>query len=155
MNEVREILQEVKLGSIATCDLGKPWAANVFFAFDAEFNVYFTSRWSRRHSQNIIKTKRAAFAVGNQKFNFGEKVTGVQMEGTCNALDGKDAQKAFDVYSKRFPHAKRILQVELFTKKASDYQEGEVINRIWKLSPTLIKVFDENKYESIGKEYKI
>ena len=63
INEIKDYLEEVKLEVIATSLNDKPWAASVFFAFDEKLNIYFMSSLARRHSEEILKNKRVAFAI--------------------------------------------------------------------------------------------
>lgn len=147
-------LQKVTLMVIATCQNNQPWVATVFYSYDDDLHFYFLSRLHRRHSQEILKNKKVAMAIADRHFNLGDKVKGIQIEGTCQALSGEDAKHAFAHYKKRFPQAEKIMEEDALTREEASFAENEVIHRIWKVTPVMIKVFDEEKQGSSGKEYK-
>lgn len=148
---VEPYLKGVKLAAIASCADNKPWCATVFFAYDKELNFYFLSQTHRRHSKNVVKNPKVSMAIADQSFEFGDKVKGVQLEGECVALSGNEAKKAFDVYKKRFLKAGKLVPLDLLVKLVNLLSPNE--HRIWKVKHSKIKVFDEEKYGSEGKEF--
>lgn len=50
--------------SLATYD-GKPWTATVFYAIDNDFNLYFISEPTTKHSKAIKKSKFISCAIAD------------------------------------------------------------------------------------------
>ena len=71
--------------SLATVSNNRPWVCEVHFAYDEELNLYFRSKASRRHSQEIAQNP---YVSGNivKQFELGEPVVGVYFEGTAEQL---------------------------------------------------------------------
>jgi len=84
--------------SLATCADDKPWVCEVHFAYDSELNLYFRSKESRRHSQEIAKNPNVAGNIVTQH-PVDQEPRGVYFEGTAeivNDIDGKhEAYRSF------------------------------------------------------------
>lgn len=153
-NTINPYLEKVTLMVIATCQDNQPWLATVFYCYDNDLHLYFLSRLHRRHSQEILRNQKIAVAIADKHFNLGDKVKGIQIEGTCRALSEEDAKRAFTWYKKRFPQAEKIMEEDALTRKETSFAGNDVIHRIWKVTPVTIKVFDEEMHGSSGKEYR-
>jgi uncharacterized protein YhbP (UPF0306 family) len=99
--EVKELiekyLQEVKVMQLATTADNQPWACNVHFVVDDELNLYWISKSSRRHSQEIAKNKKVSAVVA---IKFPEHpVVGISVEGDAETVSSADA---LDLYDRRF-----------------------------------------------------
>lgn len=84
---IREYLVGVLHMSLATCAGNKPWVCEVHFVYDEDLNLYFRSKASRRHSQEIAANPQVA---GNIVEQHGptDKPRGVYFEGTAEQLSG-------------------------------------------------------------------
>lgn len=82
---VRENIGATVHLSLATSSENKPWVCEVHFAYDDDLNLYFRSKESRRHSQEIAANP---FVAGNivKQFGLGEPVVGIYFEGTAELL---------------------------------------------------------------------
>ncbi len=98
---VRDYLSKAQVMQIATSHDHQPWVATVYFATDIDLNLYWMSRVSRRHSQEILENPKVAGAIV-LPHNYGEKVRGIQFEGTAKQLSDGDAQSGINIYSSRF-----------------------------------------------------
>lgn len=96
--------------SLASSSNNKPWICEVHFVYDADLNLYFRSKFSRRHSQEIEENKNVAGNIIKQH-NVGQEVRGVYFEGVTELLEnvGKD-DVAYKLYCKRFDTGNEILK---------------------------------------------
>jgi hypothetical protein len=86
---VRHLLETHNTVTLATCEEGRPWAATVFFASDAELNLYFVSDQRTRHGRCLAAEGRAAGAVNPDCANWTD-VCGLQLEGRVRILKGAE-----------------------------------------------------------------
>lgn len=98
---VRDYLTKAQIMQIATVRDHQPWVATVYFATDIDLNLYWMSRASRRHSQEILENPKVAGVIV-LPHNYGEKVRGIQFEGNARQLSDGDAQAGINIYSSRF-----------------------------------------------------
>ncbi len=145
-------MERVKLAVVASSSNSQPWVATVFYAFDEDLNLYFLSSLHRRHSQEIMKNPNIGVAIADKTFELGDKVMGLQMEGTCIPLEGDSAKAAFQTFKGRFPKAGEMLKEEMLSSPVGSFPAGEAVHRIWKIKARKIKIFDESVYGSDGKE---
>jgi uncharacterized protein YhbP (UPF0306 family) len=96
---IREYLPGVIHMSLATSHDNKPWVCEVHFAYDDELNLYFMSKSTRRHSEEIAENPNVAGNIVRQHA-VGEKPRGVYFEGKAEMLTNADTAK--DIYFKRF-----------------------------------------------------
>lgn len=153
--EIEPYLKDERICVVASCENNQPWAATVFYAYDNDVNIYFLSGLHRRHSKEILNNNRVAVAIAEHRYELGDKVKGIQVEGTCVPLSGVEAAEAFKCFKARFPQVDKLLHINLLTDEVSSFPTGTAVHRIWKLTPTRVKVFDEEKYGSKGKEYQV
>lgn len=107
---IREYLPDVIHMSLGTSKDGKPWVCEVHFAYDDNLNVYFRSKTSSRHSQEIAENPNVAGNIVRQ-FQPGQSPLGVYFEGTAALLDaGEDQNEAFNVVNGRFNSGDKMLQ---------------------------------------------
>lgn len=81
---------------------GRPQAAPIFFAEMADLSLIFISEQKVRHSQNVARDGRVAatiYADGQQ----WQTIQGLQVEGTCAALSGEEAEVARAIYLAKYP----------------------------------------------------
>jgi len=94
---IRAYLPDIIHMSLATCDNGKPWICEVHYVYDDELCIYFRSKPSRRHSQEIAKNPNVAGNIVTQH-KVGEPPRGIYFEGTANLL--KDVDESHAAYQK-------------------------------------------------------
>lgn len=119
---------------LATTVDGKPWCCTVYYVTDADHNLYWLSLPSRRHSQEIKANPNVAAAIA-VKFVNGEKVVGIQIEGTARALDASEADESIiRDYASKFKRDDQWVE---------NYMNGKTNHTLYKLSPGSIVLFDE------------
>lgn len=133
---IEDYLKEAMLMQIATVKNKKPWVASVWYAHDEDWNLYFISRKSRRHSQEIKKNPNIAGAIViPHTKGSGEKVRGLQFEGTVRITKGREVKKAVDLYLAKYPLAEKISLEEL--------QNPNCPYPFYIVKPSMFVLFDE------------
>jgi uncharacterized protein YhbP (UPF0306 family) len=136
MELVKEYLSETKLMQIATAKENKPWAASVWFAHDDKLNLYFISRKTRRHSIEIKENGNVAgVIVKPHLIGSGEKVRGLQFEGTAKECSGEEIDKARELYLNKYPTAEKIPIEKL--------KDPEFHVAYYVIKPKMFVLFDE------------
>ncbi len=115
---------------VATVRDNQPWIASVYFATDINLNLYWISRAGRRHSQDIAQNSKVGGAIC-LPHNYGQKVRGLQFEGTARQLTEKDAEQGFMIFRQRF------WIVDEASGNAND------ASYCYQLQPSLYVLFDE------------
>lgn len=107
MSDIRELirsyLKEAKLMTLATARNNKPWVASVWYVHNEDLNLYFISRKSRRHSLELKENPNVAGAIVIPHFKgSGEKVRGLQFEGTAHDLTGDEERETLEEAKKLY-----------------------------------------------------
>ena len=128
INEIKEILSNVKQMVICTSLQNKPWAATVLFACDAQLHLYFFSVPTTRHSKEIKKNKFIAGAIASEHKKGLEEPfhLGIQFEGTCDLIKKSELKAAYESYRKRHPkiikfHSRKDASKELYKIKINKF----------------------------------
>lgn len=143
---IEGILRDSRDMVLATAENGTPWAAELVFGHDANFNIYWISDLNARHSQELEKNPNVAAVITVQPA--GEiKDRGLQIEGKAYRLKEEEiVAAAREYFAKRgTPHMpKTIEEVNKLTQDRSWYI----------LKPTKICILDEELFGYERKEYK-
>lgn len=127
-------LHEARLMQVATARDNQPWACSVYFAYDDKLNLYWISKQTRRHSQEILKNNKVAGTIV-LSHTPGDKVHGLQFQGTAQELnEKKDAETAMKYYGSRYGMPQERITAII------ENTDGHVCYRI---TPSLIVLFDE------------
>jgi uncharacterized protein YhbP (UPF0306 family) len=143
MGRVRELLTGHSTITLATVHEGHSWAAAVFYASDADLNLYFVSDLKTRHGRDLHHDAKVTGAVNHDVSTWGE-VIGLQIEGRAFVLEGEARLKALDVYLEKFPDVRRLFD------KPRDANEKVIAERLqrapfWRLTPSWIRLIDSTK----------
>ncbi len=107
---IRDYLPDILHMSLATCASNKPWVCEVHFAYDQDLNIYFRSKPSRRHSQEIAKNPNVAGNIVTQH-KLGESVRGIYIEGRAEELSNvNEGNLAFRLFQERLKLGSEILE---------------------------------------------
>ncbi len=107
---IRNYLPDILHMSLATSANDKPWVCEVHFAYDQDLNIYFRSKLSRRHSQEIAKNPNVAGNIVVQH-KLGEIVRGVYFEGRAVLLtDVSEEHPAYRTLRERLSKGPEILE---------------------------------------------
>jgi hypothetical protein len=100
--KIRRYLEAHATLTLATCDGDLPWAAALFFASDAQFNLYFVSSPQTRHAQHIARNAHVAATV-NEDYRDWREIQGLQIEGRAEMVDEADREQVAELYLAKFP----------------------------------------------------
>lgn len=143
LDRVRELLAAHGTLTLATTAGGTAWAATVFYASDAQLNLYFVSDLRTRHGREMARESRVAAAINRDVCTWDE-VIGLQLEGRASVLQGDERQQALAIYLARFPDVRR-----LFEEPRND-SEKVIADRLrqtpfWRLTPDWIRLIDSSR----------
>ncbi|MBW4561004.1 MAG: pyridoxamine 5'-phosphate oxidase family protein [Mojavia pulchra JT2-VF2] len=88
--------------TLSTCSAdGYPWASPVFFAYDDNCNIYWSSAIVSKHSQNLDNNHgRVAIAIYNSSFSEGS-VEGLYFCGTASELKPEETERVLKLLINR------------------------------------------------------
>ena len=143
LDRVRELLAGHSTITLATAADGRSWAATVFYASDADLNLYFVSDLKTRHGRELHHNAHVTGAINHDVSTWSE-VIGLQIEGRALVLEGEERLKALDTYLTRFPDVRRLFD------RPRDDNEKVIAGRLkkapfWRLTPTWIRLIDSTK----------
>jgi len=142
---IESILTQSRDLILATAQHNIPWAAELVFGHDADFNLYWISDIDTRHSGELKKNPKVAAVITVQPA--GEiKNRGLQIEGVARELKEEEVVGAArEYFAKRgTPHMPKTLEeVNKLTQGRSWYT----------LKPTKIYILDEELFGYERKEY--
>ena len=142
-----DYLKEVKLMQLATVKGDKPWLCNVWYVMDEEDNVYWISRDTRKHSEDIHDNPNVACTF-HKWFDGGllnDKGQAVIISGTAARLSGEECRRPYALYSERFPRMPEFQSLELFLNDESHHT-------FYKLTPEKIVWWDEVNFPDDSKQ---
>ena len=144
-NAILELLNRVRVLTLATAMDNKPWACTLAYAFDADLNIYCITNKETRHVLEIDQNQDVSVAIHeHQSPNYNPKtVKGLQMEATATLLSGVEVVKALKVFVDRFPLAEAMSKERLFELKSA---------RIIQIRPKKLFFLDR---EIIGKRVEL
>lgn len=101
---IDQFLAAATTASLATVDAdGHPHAANIQYAVDDHWNLYFVSSPDSAHSQHIALDPRVALTIYGHVDDWRD-IHGVQLHGECFAVvDDEPRRRAWNWYKLRFP----------------------------------------------------
>lgn len=138
----RIYFKDVRLMQLATSRDNQPWLCNVWYVHDTETdNIYFTSRKTRRHSEDIAINERVACTFHKHyEDGLGQRGQSLVIAGKARLLTDELAiGKAFDLYEASHP--------KLSAMQARDvYCDGSGVHFFYEISPIEIVVFDDVNY---------
>lgn len=127
-------LSQAKLLQVATSVNNQPWACTVYFAFDEALNLYWISKPTRRHSQELRENNKVAGTIVLPHAP-GDDVRGIQFQGIAQELTNReDAEKGLTYYAKRFG---------MDTQRVDNILDGSDGHVCYKMSPIMYVLFDE------------
>lgn len=130
---VKKYLGQAMVMQLATVNQGQPWICTVHYAFDDDFNMYWVSLTSRRHSADLAKDPSAAVAVVVKAPE--HPVIGIQMSGKAGLVDDdEEIKKAAALYAARHQSKKEFVDGVL--SKQAPF-------RLYRFKPDSGALFDE------------
>ncbi|MBW4462143.1 MAG: pyridoxamine 5'-phosphate oxidase family protein [Nodosilinea sp. WJT8-NPBG4] len=98
----RQILEGTIYSTLSTSSAdGMPWASPLFFTYDSDWNLYWSSAMVAQHSQNLYANQgRAAIAVYSTDREEG-KGQGLYLSGTAAEVAAEDVERVIPLLLKR------------------------------------------------------
>ena len=137
MNELKQLIHEYfdkqRLMQLVSISVAGPWACSVWQVIDDDFNIYFFSSESRRHSKEIAIDDRVAGVLALPQTP-EDNPRGIQFEGV--------AQKLVDVGE--VGKVRKLYQGSIFDSKSIDdfMSHPERPHVFYKIKPSKIVLFD-------------
>lgn len=129
-NLISDYLKHAFIMQLSTSVNNQSWTCTVYFAYDENLNLYWISRPDRRHSQEITQNPKVSGAIV-KLHTYGEKVRGVQYQGTAQKLENEEEVFAIETYTNRYNTAR---------PRVTPQEESRSIYRV---KPELFVLFDE------------
>jgi uncharacterized protein YhbP (UPF0306 family) len=130
---IKDYLEEARMLQVATSKNDQPWVCTVYFAYDQDFNIYWISKPSRRHSEEIADNANAAGVIV-LPHTPGDKVRGIQFEGVAEKLaNPEQIKESIGYYEKRYNRP----------GIGEDMISGKNEHVLYRIKPRLIVLFDE------------
>lgn len=139
-----DFMSSQKFLVLATVDEeGKPWIANVYFSVNEEFELFFVSPASTKHSKHIGKNPSVAFStVWHDQDDLGNR-KGIQGTGICERITNPlEITRHLDHHYKYFPAWRSSINLKNIIEKVIE-------SRPYKIKADYIKFWNDELY---GKE---
>ena len=137
---IQEYLESKKDMQLATVANGKPWICTVYFVYDDDFNLYWTSGRSRQHSLEILKDSSAAVTIVRDT----ERKQALQISGNAFEVADDDLEHVHELYQKRY--GKKDYDLDEMKKHDPDGRG------YWVFKPDAISLWDEVNYPDAPKQ---
>ncbi|MDP2594190.1 MAG: pyridoxamine 5'-phosphate oxidase family protein [bacterium] len=131
--QVKEVLANTHLMSLATSDENGAWATDVIFVYDDELNLYWMSDPDYRHSRAILKNNQVAGTI-TMSTKSKEPNFGIQFSGMAEKIGGSRYDLALKHYTKRGRSA---------PAESDDVLQGD---SWYKLTPNKLCLIDEANF---------
>ena len=127
LKDACKIIFSILYCTLSTCSQeGFPWASPVFFVYDNDLNIYWSSAVISQHSQNIYSNcGRVAIAIYDSSVSEGT-CGGVYFSGTASELHPDSFEQIFELMQQRAG--------KQFNRTLKDYQ-GDSPRRIYQFQP--------------------
>ncbi|MFK7790185.1 MAG: pyridoxamine 5'-phosphate oxidase family protein [Phycisphaeraceae bacterium] len=101
--EIETFLALCKTASLATVDShGHPCAANIQYAHDKAWKLYWVSGMSSAHSVSIERSHEAAITIYAHQ-DQPEMIHGLQLRGTAKIIDSDELEDTHGLYAAKYP----------------------------------------------------
>jgi uncharacterized protein YhbP (UPF0306 family) len=119
-------------------DDGLPAAAAMFYAHDADLNLYFLSEGRTRHGQNLTARPQVAGTIQADGQDW-RTICGLQLRGRASLVPASDLAHAAAVYGRKFAFVGALLAGE----RGPGALSGPLARaRFWVLRPTWFRLVD-------------
>lgn len=138
------ILDGSPLCALATIDArGRAYVNTAYFAYSSAFEFFFLSDSTSVHVRNLRRNRNAAMAVFRSPQVWGDNDRGVQLFGTCEEARGTTANRARQVYARRFPAYGHRL-----SRAGTSEQQSTLLRsyRFYRFRPQRFKILDEGEF---------
>lgn len=130
------------------------WAADLFYASDENFVLYFISSQESRHSQDIENNSKVAATISQNQTDWFT-IKGLQLSGHAKLIKDKQAhQKALALYLNKFN------QLQAICHQPSNSSEEKIKQRIlsssfYCIEPQWIRIIENSQDFAYKKEWRL
>ena len=128
-----QLLAFLREHQVLTLAVAGPYAAAVFYAVDAELNLYFVTDPVTRHGIALSQESNVAGTIQRDRQHWQE-IRGVQLTGQCARLTGPERQAGWELFLKKFSFAGAPELIPVLAKVD-----------LWKLTPDWIRLTDNGQ----------
>jgi len=141
----KDYIADARVMQLATLHEGKPWICTVYYIYDADYNLYWTSLPTRKHSQDIAADPHVAVAIA---VKLDQPIIGLQAAGTVTVV-----QDAAVVKSVMGDYAAKYHQGQDFY---DNFVAATNQHTLYKFIPDAYVLFDEVNFPGgVGTEVKL
>ena len=138
-----QLLRAHKTLTLATCSGNRPNAASLYYASDAELNLYFVSDPDTRHATELIANSNVAVTINADSVPW-RQLRGLQIRGRASPVPATKRDDALALYLERFDDI-----AALFAAPAGS-QERKIADRLasgtfFKIVPRWVRVIDNRE----------
>ena len=138
MDAVKRMIEENLYLTISVCDLsGHPWIANLFYVFDRNYNFYWYSPKTSKHSKLIQENSNVAISIFNSQAT-GDEIDAVYVKAKAYMLDDrKKMLRVLLLYGKKMLKAKFVNSkddLKNLINNAKDFTKESPL-RLYKATP--------------------
>lgn len=137
---IKEYLESKTDMQLATVTNGKPWICTVYFVYDEDFNLYWTSGRSRQHSKEILADPSAAVTIVKDT----KRKQALQIAGEAYEVKDDDLEQVHQLYQQRY--GQKDYDLDEMKKRTEDGRS------YWMFKPTEIWLWDEVNFPDAPKQ---
>ena len=131
-NQMTQYLQDAHILQLATTRDNKPWICSLHYAVDNGGNIYWITKSTTRHSEDIAVNSATAITVAVKT---DRPLIGLQIEGDSEVVsDMKDRKTAMKTYVERHGTSKDF--ADLIIAGTNDH-------KLYKFTPKKFVLFDQ------------
>ncbi len=128
--------------TLATQGPEGPWAATVFYAHDAQLNLYFVSSRTTRHVRDLLSSPNVAATVSADVDNW-ESIRGLQIAAQCRQVAAERRDDVAGLYLSKFPDVRRLLE-EPASASENKIAKGFAAGEFFCLQPRFVRFVDNS-----------
>lgn len=149
---IRRMLEEHNTLTLATAGPAGPWAATVFYASDADLNLYFVSDRRTRHARDMLAGAGVAAAINADVDNWNA-VRGLQLQGVARCVEGAGRVRALGLYLAKFAGVKALFEAPQSADEQTIAQRLKNTD-FWCLKPDFIRLVDNAQGFGFKREWR-
>ncbi len=140
---IRRLLDEYSILTLATSSDEGPWAASVFFASDADLNLYFVSDERTRHARELLANEQVMVAM-NDECRRWHDVKGLQIRGRGMLVADEERAAALRIFLAKFADIRAIFDL------ATSADERAIAKRLretsfFRIVPEWVRIIDGSR----------
>jgi nitroimidazol reductase NimA-like FMN-containing flavoprotein (pyridoxamine 5'-phosphate oxidase superfamily) len=144
--KIKDALDRTEFMSLSTIDTEGVWSYPVAFSYDEKCNLYFLSRLSARHTQNIVRDQRASVNIYKTERTNHDGVIGLQARGTAQMV--KEPAELAECIGLYFS---RSVVGEEYRQEAVSATEPDGDWHVFKIALSELWYFNSNEFDTTSR----